>query len=165
MIFLNSLETEIELINKNPEDAYPTNKDILLYTNYHSKTPGQKRNISKNNYKDYGTCFLHKVSGGTLVDKKQYFLCGNELNIVSVTSSLSGGYGGPSLLDIKFMASQIPELKGKEFKIITKSLDDDKNEINHKIKIPLKSVDTKLRITCYPYKGGNYYGKGSKYFR
>ena len=38
---------EIELINKNPEDAYPTNKDILLYTNYHSKTPGQKRNISK----------------------------------------------------------------------------------------------------------------------
>jgi hypothetical protein len=62
---------EIELINKNPEDYYPTNKDILLYTNYHSKSKLIKRNdISKNNYKDYGTCFLHKVSGGPLLDKK-----------------------------------------------------------------------------------------------
>jgi len=41
-------DVEIELINKNPEDYYPTNKDILLYTNYHSKVPAQKRNISKN---------------------------------------------------------------------------------------------------------------------
>ena len=57
------------------------------------------------------------------------------------------------------MASQIPELKGKEFNIVSKALDD-KNEINHKIKIPLKSIDTKLRITCYPFKGGNFYGKG-----
>ena len=152
---------EIELINKNPEDYYPTNKDILIYTNYHSKSKLIKRNdISKNNYKDYGTCFLHKVSGGPLLDKKKYFLCGNEINITSVASALSGGSNGPSLLDIKFVASQIPELKGKEFKIVTKSLENDKNEQNHKIKIPLKTMDTKLKITCYPYKGGNYYGKG-----
>ena len=77
-----------------------------------------------------------------------------------MASALSGNSGSPSLLDIKFVASQIPELKGKEFKIITKSLEDDKNPINHKIKIPLKPIDTKLRITCYPFKGGNFYGKG-----
>ena len=75
-----------------------------------------------------------------------------------MTSSLSGS-GMPSLLDFKFMASQIPELKGREFNIVSKA-SDDKSEVNHKIKIPLKPVDTKIRITCYPYKGGNFYGKG-----
>ena len=150
---------EIELINKNPEDLYPSNKDILLYTNYNSKiSPTNKRNTAKNNYKDFGTCFLHKISGEPLLDKKVYFLLGNIINISTVTSSLSGS-GMPSLLDFKFMASQIPELKGREFNIISKA-SDDKSEVNHKIKIPLKPVDTKIRITCYPYKGGNFYGKG-----
>ena len=150
---------EIELINKNPEDLYPSNKDILLYTNYNSKiSPTNKRNTAKKNDKDFGTCFLHKISGEPLLDKKVYFLLGNIINISTVTSSLSGS-GMPSLLDFKFMASQIPELKGREFNIISKA-SDDKSEVNHKIKIPLKPVDTKIRITCYPYKGGNFYGKG-----
>ena len=153
------IAVEIELINKNPEDFYPSNKDILLYTNYNSKISSNKRNTAKNNYKEFGTCFLHKISGEPLLDKKIYFLFGNQISISTVASSLGGSGGVPSLLDIKFMASQIPELKGREFNIVSKDLDN-KNEVNHKIKIPLKSIDTKLRITCYPFKGGNFYGKG-----
>ena len=47
------ITVEIELINKNPEDIYPTNKDILLYTNYNSRISSNKRNTAKNNYKDF----------------------------------------------------------------------------------------------------------------
>jgi len=75
-----------------------------------------------------------------------------------MTSSLSG-IGMPSLLDFKFMASQIPELKRREFNIISMA-SDDKSEVNHKIKIPLKPVDSKIRITCFSYKRGNFYDKG-----
>ena len=153
------IAVEIELINRNPEDLYPSNRDILLYTNYNSKISTSKRNTTKNNYKDFGTCFLHKISGESLTEKKIYFLFGNVLCISTVASSLGSGGGVPSLIDIKFMASQIPEFKGKEFNIVTKTLNE-KNEVNHKIKIPLKALDTKLRITCYPFKGGNFYGKG-----
>ena len=154
------IAVEIELINRNPEDLYPSNRDILLYTNYNSKLTQSKRNTTKNNYKDFGTCFLHKISGDPIVEKKIYILFGNILCLSTVASSLGSSGGVPSLIDLKFVASQIPEFKGKEFSIVTKVTNEKNEVINQKLKIPLKPVDTKLRITCYPFKGGNFYGKG-----
>ena len=109
--FSNVNVVEIETSNNNLGNYYSLNKDILIYSELqHSGSNVSTQHLAGNNCKDFGTCFIYKVSGNN--DKKKFFLLGSEITIAT-TNAYSLNRSDTSG-ELKYISTLIPELKSKE---------------------------------------------------